>query len=159
MTNEETLLDLLTTHGAALRRIARVYGAADGEEDDLHQEIVLQLWRGLPSYRGEAAAGTWLYRVALNTALTWRRRATQRARIHAEHAGPARSSALSPRSEAAILEEFLAACNAVDRATLLLYMEGLPYQEIADVLGLSSGAVGVRVHRIRRAFVERYVER
>lgn len=69
MNHEQTLISMLTSHGAALHRIARVYAGADGEEEDLHQEMVLQLWRGLPSYRGDSAPGTWLYRVALNTAL------------------------------------------------------------------------------------------
>ena len=158
MTDEETLLALLTTHGPALRRIARVYGGAHGEEDDLHQEILLQLWRGLPSFRGDAAPGTWLYRVALNTALTWRRRAIRRARGHA--APPARlaASAGALRSEAAILAEFLESLGAVDRSVLLLHMEGLAYPEIGEVVGLSAGAVGVRLHRIKQTFTTRYVE-
>jgi RNA polymerase sigma-70 factor (ECF subfamily) len=158
VTDEETLLTLLTTHGAALRRIARVYGAAQGEEDDLHQEILLQLWRGLPSFRNDAGPGTWLYRVALNTALTWRRTATRRARN--DSASPVRpaASAGAPRSEAAILAEFLDSLGAVDRSVLLLHMEGLSYPEIAEVVGLSAGAVGVRLHRIKQTFTTRYVE-
>jgi RNA polymerase sigma-70 factor, ECF subfamily len=158
VTDEETLLTLLTTHGAALRRIARVYGGARGEEDDLHQEILLQLWRGLPSFRNDAAPGTWLYRVALNTALTWRRTATRRARN--DQAAPARpaASAGAPRSEAAILAEFLDSLGSVDRSVLLLHMEGLAYPEIAEVVGLSAGAVGVRLHRIKQTFTTRYVE-
>lgn len=80
MSREETLLGLLTAYGGALRRIARTYAGARGEEEDLHQEILLQLWRGLATFRGDSALGTWLYRVALNTALTWRRRAGRDAR-------------------------------------------------------------------------------
>jgi RNA polymerase sigma-70 factor (ECF subfamily) len=158
VTDEETLLALLTTHGAALRRIARVYGGAQGEEDDLHQEILLQLWRGLPSFRNDAAPGTWLYRVALNTVLTWRRRATRRARGDSARPGRPAASVGAPRSEAAILAEFLDALGAVDRSVLLLHMEGLSYPEIAEVTGLSAGAVGVRLHRVRQTFTTRYVE-
>ncbi|HEU4560835.1 MAG TPA: RNA polymerase sigma factor [Longimicrobium sp.] len=158
MTDEETLLALLTTHGAALRRIARAYGGAHGEEDDLHQEILLQLWRGLPSFRGDAAPGTWLYRVALNTALTWRRRAARRARGDAARPERPAVSAGAPRSEAAILAEFLESLTPVDRSVLLLHMEGLAYADIAQVTGLSAGAVGVRLHRIRQTFTTRYVE-
>jgi RNA polymerase sigma-70 factor (ECF subfamily) len=158
VTHEEKLLGMLETHGAALRRIARAYAGAAGEEDDLYQEILLQLWRGLPSFRGDAAPGTWLYRVALNTALTWRRRATRRDRASAEPVEPAAPSASDARNEAAILEEFLASRTAVDRSVLLLYMEGLQYQEIADVTGLTAGAVGLRLHRMKHAFTEQYVE-
>ncbi len=158
MTDEETLLAMLTTHGAALRRIARVYAGADGEEDDLHQEILLQLWRGLPSFRGDAAPGTWLYRVALNTALTWRRRATRRHRDDSVGRDRPVASVGAPRSEEVILAEFLGSLGAVDRSVLLLHMEGLSYAEIAEVVGAKAGAVGVRLHRIRQTFTKRYVE-
>lgn len=158
MTDEETLLAMLTTHGAALRRIARVHAGAHGEEDDLHQEILLQLWRGLPAFRGDSAPGTWLYRVALNTALTWRRRTTRRVRDDAAGGDRPAASTGAPRSEEAILAEFLGSLGAADRSVLLLHMEGLPYPEIAEVVGSSAGAVGVRLHRIKKTFTKRYVE-
>ena len=69
---EKTLLALLESHGDALARIARVYAGANSAEEDLYQEIMMQAWKSLPSCQGDSAAGTWLYRVALNTALTWR---------------------------------------------------------------------------------------
>ena len=152
------MLGMLTSHGAALRRIARVYAGVDGEEDDLHQEILLQLWRGLPSFRGDAAPGTWLYRVALNTALTWRRRATRRALDHSAQQDRPAASVGAHGSEAAILKELLGALGAMDRSVLLLYMEGLSYQQIAEVTGLSAGAVGVRLHRMKQTFTQRYLE-
>lgn len=156
---EETLLDMVTTYGGALRRIARVYAGGAGEEEDLYQEMLLQLWRGLPSFRGEAARGTWLYRVALNTALTWRRRASRRARNDTIESDVSRPTADAGRSEAAILDEFLTTLGAADRSVLLLYMEGLPYEEIAQVTGMTASAVGVRLHRMKRRFTDQYVER
>ena len=153
------LLDLLTTYGPALRRIARLYAGADGEQDDLHQEILLQLWRGLPSFRGDAAPGTWLYRVALNTALTWRRRAVRHGRSDPAHQVPPMASAGGHRSEAAILDEFLGDLGSLDRSVLLLYMEGLSYKDIAEVTGLNAGNVGVRLHRMKLSFTERYLEK
>lgn len=149
---------MLATHGAALRRIARVYAGVDGEENDLHQEILLQLWRGLASFRGDAAPGTWLYRVALNTALTWRRHVTRRTSdSSARHDLPV-ASASGHRNEAAILEEYLGTLGAMDRSVILLYMEGLSYQQIAEVTGLSAGAAGVRLHRMKQTFSRRYLE-
>jgi RNA polymerase sigma-70 factor (ECF subfamily) len=152
------LLDLLAVHGRALGRIARVYAGARGEQEDLYQEILLQLWRGLPAFRGDSAPGTWLYRVALNTALTWRRRALRHDEggVRGAPAPVARTTA--PRSERAILDEFLGSLGPADRSILLLYMEGLSYQDIAAVTGLSAGAVGVRLHRMKHAFTGRYVE-
>jgi len=163
VTQEEALLTLLQDHASAMRRIAGVYAGTDGEEDDLYQEILTQVWRSLPTFRGNSSAGTWLYRVALNTALTWRRKASKHAWWRAANEPltdeVATASQDSQRSQAAILTDFLGTLGGPDRSVLLLYMEGLSYQEIADVTGLSVSAVGVRLHRIKQAFTERFVER
>ena len=163
MTHEDTLLELLHGHDDAMRRIAGVYAGPDGEEDDLYQEILTQVWRSLPSFRGNSASGTWLYRVALNTALTWRRKTKRQDSRRAPSEAPGNEVHVmgheSPRSQAAILKEFLSTLGGPDRSVLLLYMEGLPYQEIADVTGLGVSAVGVRLHRMKQAFTEQFVER
>lgn len=155
---EATLLALLESHGGAVRRIARSYAGGDGEADDLYQEILLQLWRGLARFRGDSAPGTWLYRVALNTALTWRRSSRRNARGDSIARGAPAATVGAPRREAVILEEFLRALAPLDRSVLLLYLEGLAHEEIADVTGLSPGAIRVRIHRIKQTYTERYLK-
>jgi RNA polymerase sigma-70 factor (ECF subfamily) len=154
--------DVLGRYRGALLRIARSHARADGDHEDLYQEILCQLWRSLPSFRGDAAMSTWVYRVALNTALTHRRREAQRVRLEtgagAREAAPAVSNG-EPRQQAAILADFLASLGGVDRAVLILYMEGLSHRETADVTGQSAGAVAVRLHRLKAAFKRRYLER
>jgi RNA polymerase sigma-70 factor, ECF subfamily len=154
--------ELLAAYGGSLRRIARGHAGPAGEAEDLYQEILCQLWRSLPSFKGESAPGTWLYRVALNTALTYKRQAQRRPRIEASgdiddllHA----TSAGDPKDEAAILRDFLSSLGSVDRSVMILYMEGLTHQGIADVVGQSAGAVSVRIHRLKQTFKQRYVER
>lgn len=163
MSHDDSLLELLERHGDALRRIAWAYAGGDGEEEDLFQEILAQAWSALPSFRGDAEAGTWLYRVALNTALTWRRgakrRSAGRVAFDASKNGREPSSAGGPRSESAILEDFMGALGGADRSVLILYMEGLSYRDIAEVTGLGESAVGVRIHRMKQVFTDRYVER
>lgn len=153
------LVGLVKAHGASLRRLARAYGGATGEQEDLYQEMLLQLWRSLPSYKGTSAPGTWLYRVALNTALTWLRQASRRPAMHQAEDDAHLPPSVAGRSEAAILDEFLATLSAADRSVLLLYMEGLANGEIADVTGFTPGAVAVRIHRMKQAFTARFVER
>lgn len=161
MTDEDEFKALVEEYDAAVWRIARVHADADGEADDLRQEILLQLWRSFPSFRRESKPGTWLYRVALNTALTWQRKTVKRNhRERPADPGPEelRSGHSSPRSPKRILAEFLDLLAGPDRWVLLLYMEGLKYQEIAEVTGLSESAVGVRIHRMKNVFMERYLE-
>jgi RNA polymerase sigma-70 factor, ECF subfamily len=161
-TTDVMFAELLSRYGVSLRRIACSYAAASGEEEDLYQELLCQIWRGLPSFRGEAAAGTWLYRVALNTARTYRRQ-TKRRPPAAPSDGIAEerhaASVGDPTDEAAILQDFLASLGAVDRSVMVLYMEGLAHQEIGEVVGQSAGGVGVRIHRLKALFKQRYVER
>lgn len=162
-TEEDRFLALLQDHHATVRRIARVYAGADGEEEDLCQEILMQIWRSLPTFQNRSAPATWLYRVALNTALTWQRRAKRHAtrRALSEQRGDdvEPMSLGSTRSQTALLLDFLESLGGLDRSVLLLFMEGLSHQEIADVSGLTVSAVGSRIHRIRRAFTERFMER
>jgi RNA polymerase sigma-70 factor (ECF subfamily) len=161
LNHEETLLALLESHRNALSRIARLYAGSDDAEEDLYQEILMQTWKALPSFRGDAAASTWLYRIALNTALTWRRREARRT-VHEATSGEevsGRSVSASPvRSDGEILREVLSSLDGPSRSVLVLYKEGLTHEEIARVTGLSSGAVGVRLHRMKLAFRERYTE-
>jgi RNA polymerase sigma-70 factor (ECF subfamily) len=165
VTNEQALLKAVELHNGALRRIAWAYAGADGEEADLCQEILTEAWRSLPSFRGESAIGTWLYRVAINTALTWKRRASKhvsgRVPLDATGKGGAGVEPVgtpSVETGAEILADFLDTLDGPNHTVLLLYMEGLTHKEIADVTGLSVSAIGVRIHRMKRSFIERYLE-
>ena len=100
--------------------------------------------------------------MAINAAGTWRRKdPTHTSRGAGEPLTdrvPAASQG-SQRSQAAILTAFLRTLGGPDRSVLVLYMEGLSYEEIADVTGLSVNAVGMRLHRVKQTFTERFVER
>ena len=75
---EQTFLQLVRDNDARLWNICRVYAPDDDARKDLHQDMLVQLWRSLPSFAGQSMPGTWLYRVALNTALAQRRRTAAR---------------------------------------------------------------------------------
>ncbi|MEZ5332542.1 MAG: sigma-70 family RNA polymerase sigma factor [Thermoanaerobaculia bacterium] len=146
------------------RRLAGIAGSyARGEEvEDLTQEILLQLWRSLDSFAGRSSEATWLYRVALNTALGWRRRRSRRSRFEVavdggELAASSRSAATGGERELTILRRFLASLSPEDRALFLLYLDDLTYREMAEITGLSESHVGVKLHRMKQAFVERNI--
>jgi RNA polymerase sigma factor (sigma-70 family) len=153
---EETFASLLAANRRRLQAIARSY-AWGGAEQDLFQEILLQLWRSLDRFEGRSSLDTWAYRVALNTAIVWRRRA--RAEPHETRAKAAREAAVTsgPRDELVILDEFVSSLETAERALFVLYLENLTYRQIAEVTGLSESHVGVKLHRLKRAFMERYL--
>jgi RNA polymerase sigma factor (sigma-70 family) len=138
--------------------IASSYARGD-EAQDLCQEILLQMWRGLDGFEGRSAPSTWVYRIALNTAITFRRKNGRHAGPPGRHpaaTGLEPAAPSSPGNELLILEEFLRSLGAIDRAVFLLYLEDLSYLEISEVTGLTKSHVGVSINRLKKTFTQRY---
>jgi len=159
---ENTYLDLLSRHGRIAHSVARLYTLAGEDGADLAQEIRLQWWRSLPGFTGRAKASTWMYQVALHTALTFLRRRLRRPRPDAldraanvPDLAPLPGSPEERRSSA--LHAALARLDPGERALAYLWLEECSHQEIAAVIGLNANAVGVRLHRIRARLKEMLV--
>jgi RNA polymerase sigma-70 factor, ECF subfamily len=152
----------LHEYGGTVLKVARAYTLTAEEREDLAQDILLQLWRSLPQFEGRASASTWVYRVALNTALTWqrkegRRRVRQQPLLEPEElpVGGLDSAEQTHRRE--VVEQLYAAIRQLPKAEaalVLLYLEDLSYREIAEVLGISEGNVGVKLNRARKVLGE-----
>lgn len=151
---EVAFLAALNQHLGLVYRVSRLYGSDPAERQDLQQEIQYQLWKAYPGFLGTAKFSTWLYRVALNTALTYdrhRRRHPPAEPLSAEAlavAAPPESTAAEHRLR--LLYEAIERLGPVDKAVVLLYLEEQSYAQIAEVTGLSTGAVSVRLVRIRK---------
>lgn len=153
---ERRFQEILDRNRSRLARIARAY-APGAEAQDLYQDILLQIWRSLDRFEGRAQVDTWAYRVALNTALTWKRRqAALPVLVRQSAAEPAGVG--DPRDPMRVLDDFLASLGKTDRALLLLYLEDLTYREMADIVGISESYVGVKLNRLKQAFIERHIE-
>lgn len=166
-TREDRFEKLLATSMRRFSAIARSY-ARRHERQDLLQEILLQIWRSLEGFEGRSAVESWAYRVALNTAIVWRRKDRFRfpdpppAESTIERAdrvspGGTRADSGGAGDELAILDEFIRSLGAAKRALFVLYLEGLSYRQIAEVSGLTESHVGVKIHRLKKTFIERYL--
>lgn len=126
-----------------------MYAGSDAE--DLVQEILMQIWRSLPKFDGRARSTTWAYRIALNTAISWRRSAGSAKRVPPENRLPAEtlSSESSPSDEFEMLRRFLQTLSEIDRAVLMMFLDDLTHDEIAEAMGVSGGAIRTRLSRIR----------
>ena len=152
---ESLFRDWLTAHAAIPRKISRVY--APGDHDDLHQAMLVQLWRSLPRFNGQCAATTWIYRVCLNTALTWRRDEARRTRWLASEVAPDVPTAAADGAGSERIARLYAAIHQLppaDRTLVLLLLDQLPYSEIAEITGLTPNAVGARLTRARTRLAE-----
>ncbi len=152
----------LDQHAGIMWKVVRGCTAAPEDQEDLFQEVLLQVWSSIPAYRGEAKETTWIYRVAFNAALGWRRGERRRRQGHETFL----KFDLSPRShpshteslrEEEIVERLYAAIRQlpkVDASLALMHLDGRSYQEMAEVLGISENYIGVKLNRIRKQLAE-----
>ncbi len=142
----------LARHKGVLFKVVHAYGFTPHDRDDLFQEITAQVWNSVPRFRGESNVTTWLYRVALNSALAWSRKERRhRDRTESlETNEPAlRETARAKDPRLGWLYEQIARLDHVDRSLTLLMLDGLSYREMADTLGISESHVGVKINRIK----------
>lgn len=144
-------------HSGLMFRVVHGTVGLPDEKKDLLQEILLQLWRSLPSFEGRCKETTWIYRVALNTARTWQRSERRRRRRHEEFAlfSEIEQSGESTDPRLAELYEAIRGMPKAEASLLLLHLDGLSYQDIGEVLGVSEGCVGVRLTRARKQLADR----
>ena len=156
-------MNWLREHGPSVVKVARAYTFTADDCQDLAQEILLQAWRSLPSFSGNAQPATWFYRVALNTAMNWQRKDKPR-RSRQKPLLEVQTFATNSRDDDVQLqhrdtvEQLYKAINRLpktDAALVLLYLDELSYREMADVLGISESNVGVKLNRAKKALAER----
>lgn len=163
---------LLTQHRGLLRKIAWGFSDCPADRADLEQDMAAQLWAVFPHWDGERPFATWAYRVALNVALSGQRATQVRGGRAMRAPGRGATGATSSQADddaahdpldhladpgatpeqiaqARDLHRVIAALDPLNRALLLLWLDDLPYREIADVLGLSESNVGVRLNRLK----------
>ncbi|HEY1881780.1 MAG TPA: RNA polymerase sigma factor [Candidatus Cybelea sp.] len=151
---QQTFVERLDRHPAILHKISSAYCGEPAGREDLRQEIVVQLWRSYPRFDERMAFSTWMYRVALNVAISYARR-QRRTNARVELAEPAIIETLSaspaaPQDER--IERVLAFVNELDelnRALMLLYLDDYPHAEIATILGISQSNVATKISRIK----------
>ncbi|MGY3055748.1 RNA polymerase sigma-70 factor (ECF subfamily) [Pedobacter sp. UYEF25] len=122
------------------------------DKEDLFQDIILQLWRAYGSFNGNSKVSTWVYRIALNNAITRLRKETKREKFAALDDSAFNISAIDNTEEnQQVLQMYSAIKNLteVERAITMLYMDDYSYKEIADVIGLSESNVGFNLNKIR----------
>src|SRR5215813_762958 len=149
----------LDEHGAAVMKVARAYTLTSDECQDLAQEILLQAWRSLPKFEGKASPATWFYRVALHTAMNWRRkdkprRARQQPLLDVQIVAVDAANSAEQVQQRETVEQLYRAIHKLskaDAALVLLYLDELSYQEMAEVLGISESNVGVKLNRAKKA--------
>jgi RNA polymerase sigma-70 factor (ECF subfamily) len=148
--SEKEFLSLIQDNQRIIHKVCRIYRDSPEDREDLFQEVIFQLWRSYPSFCGGSKSSTWLYRVALNTAMASFRKNKPNV-TSAEYLPDIQFEDISyegnERQEK--LLESIRQLNEPDRALIALYLDELSYQQIAGILGISENNVGVKLNRIK----------
>jgi len=161
MSQDALYLEAVAQFGPALARLARAYEADADQRRDLLQDVNLALWRSFAAYRGQCSMRTWVYRVAHNAAISARPRRRGARLVSLETL--AETAAPDDPEDAAGNAHVLARLHAMirrltppDDQVMLLYLEDQDAAAIAEITGLSTGAVATRVHRIKQLLSRRF---
>jgi len=160
---EATFRRWLEEHIGLMLKVVRGSVASPQDQEDLFQDVLLQIWSSIPAFRGEAKETTWIYRVAFNTALGWKRGERRRREgyerfvelvespeTQPSHADSSREQEIVERLNAAIRQ-----LPKMDAALALMHLDGLSYQEMAEIVGISENYIGVKLNRIRHQLADK----
>jgi RNA polymerase sigma-70 factor (ECF subfamily) len=146
----------LHQHKALIFKVVRAYGSTPMDQEDLFQDITMQVWRSIPVFRHDSAVSTWIYRIALNTSLTWIRK-EKKYRDTNGHINNIPDSLLQFNPDVderlAWLYKTIHQLDEIDRSVILLLLDGFSYKEMATILGISESNIGVKINRIRKKLI------
>lgn len=144
---------LIKENQGLIHKVCLLYEHDPEIRNDLFQEIVLQLWKSFPSFRGEAKITTWMYRIALNTAISGLRKQHRNIKtedIRESHFNISDHPSSDEREEEVKrLHWAIRQLSEIERAIIMMALEEIPYEEIAETIGITQNNVRVRMNRIR----------
>jgi RNA polymerase sigma factor (sigma-70 family) len=149
---QERFQTVVDQHKKILYKVCNSYCRNRDDRDDLAQEIIIQLWRSFGKFDERYRFSTWMYRIALNVAISFYRRENTRTRYvisDEEHLLEAIDETKDQPEEIRLLYEFIGGLDPLNKALVLLYLDGNNYQEIAEVLGISETNVATKISRLK----------
>lgn len=151
-TNETTFVALIEKHKGILYRITRLYAYNNEDREDLQQDILIQLWKSYPTFRGDSKFSTWMYRVAVNTSVTYFKQGTKKPKSQfSENFPEIRDNPYDNTQDAQSIAFYkaLQLLKPVEKALIFLYLEDLSHREIGDNLGISEVNARVKLNRVK----------
>ena len=155
---QERFQTLLEEHKKILYKVCHSYCKNPGDRDELAQEIIVQLWRSFRAFDERVLFSTWMYRIALNVAISFYRRESVRKRHvvpGSEHLLEAIEETGSQSDEIQLLYQWIEELDPLNKALVILYLDGNSYQEIADILGISQTNVATKISRMKQKMREK----
>jgi RNA polymerase sigma-70 factor (ECF subfamily) len=153
---EKEFIALITNHQRIIYKVCNLYAQSHTDKEDLFQEITLNAWKGIRNFKGDSLFTTWLYRVSLNTALTFRRKENRQRKV--DNAVDALTFSHDHQPEAdeqlAAMYKAINGLSDIDKALITLYLDDYNYNEMGNVLGITANNVAVKMNRLKKKLKE-----
>ena len=149
---QHQFLAMLQQNSGILHKVCRMYANAEEDRKDLFQEIVAQLWKAFPAFRQESKISTWIYRIALNTAIAGYRKEQRRistVTIDADLLQQEERDDLAKVERLKMMYRAISQLTDIEKALVMLYIEDKSYEEMEDILGMTQGNLRVKMNRIK----------
>ncbi len=151
---EKEFLHIIRENQGIIHKVCKIYCDLDEDRNDLFQEIIAQLWKSYPSFRKESKVTTWMYRVGLNTAITFfkkSKRRPDRNQLSYENYQFADDGYDNETDEQIkILQRAVSQLTGIEKSIILLFLENKKYEEIAEITGITQNYVRVKMNRIKK---------
>jgi len=158
----EQFISLLEANLGIILKISKAYTDTLQDKEDLVNDIAYEMWKAFPNFKGKSKVSTWIYRVALNTAMNYRKNTRKKKDFLQDalrfYSGES-SGEIDPDPQIELLYETIAELNEFSKAIILLYLDGHKHDEIAEITGISRTNVGTRISRIKEELKSKAIEK
>ena len=157
---EQQFIELTDRYKDVIGRVCCTYTSENASFEDLYQEVLINIWQGMESFRGDSKISTWIYRTAINNFITWYRKNKKHSSSSVSRLDDMTNDPVDTSCDTSLAEQIqhlrnlISQLGAVDRAIITMWLDECPYEEIAAVTGLSQTNVGVRLHRIKQRLAQ-----
>lgn len=146
---EENFLSHVKAHEGIINKILYLYIDSNEDKRDMYQEIVLQAWKSMDRFRGDSQFSTWLYRISLNTVMTFLKKESRLKKESLDTELPIATSVNEPTDRSMKLMLAIKQLSDVEKSVITLHLDDYSNDEIAEILGVSKNNVAVKIHRIK----------
>lgn len=155
---EETYISLIQQHEGIIHKVIGLYVDSEEDKKDMYQEILLQAWKSFRNFKNNSTFSTWLYKVCLNTALTFRKKEELKTKMTVEITQKQGSTTLEKNraEEYELLYIIIKQMNDVDRMLMTLHLDGYKNKEIAEITGMKGNHVNVKIHRLKTFIIDQF---
>lgn len=163
MVKSDLFLSVIRLNKGIIYKIANSYSKTNDDRQDLVQEIIIQLWRSFDNYDQQYKHSTWIYRIALNVAISYYRKENTRKKISHPLAESIFNfteddSTHEKETDLGILQTMISELKDLDKALMLLYLEEKSHKEIAQIIGISESNVATKINRIKNSFKQKFAQ-